>query len=119
MTAGMSTLNILDPERCWKEWIRLGSLTKVQNLFDLEGLRNPRTLRVPTLSAIEKAAYRWALENQEEARRDLEFAWASEGEVLTEERWIGFLVDKTKLAYFVQPRKIERYLEKHDLLQYA
>ena len=118
MTTGLGVISILDPERCWREWIRLGSLHKVQNKFEDEGLRNPRTLRVPTISAIEKAAYRWALENLEEAKKDLEYAWNQIGEVLTEERWQEFLVDKAKLAYFVQPKKIERFLEQHQL-EYA
>lgn len=116
MVAGMSTISILDPERCWREWIALGSLTKVMNLFEQEGLRNPQTQRVPTISAIEKAAYRWMLENLDEARRGLEFAWSSEGVILTDEKWNEFVIEKARLAYFVQPRKFERYLEQHNLV---
>lgn len=119
MTAGLLTISILDPERCWKEWIRLGSLSKVRDLFYDEGLRNPRTTRVPTLSAIEKAAYRWALENQEEAKIDLKHAWSTEGEILTDEDWRKFLADKANLAYFVQPRKARRFIERHGLEEYA
>src|SRR5215207_323588 len=74
MTAGINTMKLLDPQRCWTEWIRLGSLNRVRELFHDEGLRHPRTKVVPTISAIEKAAYRWALTNLDEARQDLEFA---------------------------------------------
>ena len=116
MTAGIRTISVLDPERCWREWVRLGSLNKVRNLFDDEGLRNPRTMRVPTISAIEKAAFRWALGNLEEARRDLVRAWQAEGEVLTDERWKEFLKDKAILAYYLQPRRLERFLEQHQLV---
>jgi len=85
MTVGMSAISILDPYRCWKEWIRLGSLNRVRDLFDNEGLKNRRTMKVPTISAIEKAAFRWALVNQDESKKDLTYAWQTEGEILTEE----------------------------------
>lgn len=116
MTVGISIFSILDPQRCWKEWIRLGSLNRVRNLFEDEGLRNPRTLRVPTISAIEKAAYRWALENQVESKEDMRYAWRTEGIEMAEETWREFLTDKAHLAYFVQPRKIQRFLEENQLV---
>jgi hypothetical protein len=116
MTAGMSTISILDPERCWREWMSLGSLPKVRNLLDKEGLKNRYTQRVPTISAIEKAAFRWMLENLEESRKGLEYAWSREGAILTDEKWNEFVVSAAKLAYFCQPRKLERFLEKHSLV---
>lgn len=116
MTVGMSAISILDPKRCWKEWIRLGSLNKVRNLLEKEGLRNPRTLRVPTISAIEKAAFRWALENLEEAKSDTTYAWKTEGIMMTEEMWKEFLADKARLAYFVQPRRKKNFLEENQLV---
>lgn len=116
MTVGMSIISILDPKRCWKEWIRLGSLNQVMRLFEDEGLRNPRTLRVPTISAIEKAAFRWALKNMDEAKVDLTYAWQTEGVMMTEEMWEEFLVSKGRLAYFVQPRKFQKFLEEHQLV---
>lgn len=116
MTVGVSVIAILDPKRCWKEWIRLGSLNKVRNLLNDEGLRNPKTLRVPTISAIEKAAFRWALENLEEAKRDTTYAWQTEGIMMTEEMWREFLANKARLAYFVQPRRVQSFLEEHNLV---
>lgn len=116
MTVGMSAIAILDPKRCWKEWIRLGSLNKVRNLLNDEGLRNPKTMRVPTISAIEKAAFRWALENLEEAKEDTTYAWQTEGIMMTEEMWKEFLADKARLAYFVQPRRVQSFLEEHNLV---
>lgn len=116
MTVGMNAISTLNPKRCWKEWIRLGSLSKVRDLFDREGLKNPATMRVPTISAIEKAAYRWAMENQAEAKQDLAYAWQSEGIMMTEEMWKDFLIKKSKLAYFVQPRRIKIFLEQNQLV---
>ena len=116
MTVGINTISVLDPQRCWKEWARLGSLNKVKRLFEEEGLRNPITMRVPTISAIEKAAYRWALTNQEEAKKDLSDAWKTEGIFMTEEMWRDFLAKKSHLAYFVQPRKRQRFLEENQLV---
>ena len=116
MTAGIKTLSILDPRRCWKEWMRLGSLTRVRDLFHGEGLRHPRTMKAPTISAIEKAAYRWALTNLDEAKEDLGFAWQAEGLMLTEEMWKQFLYDKAHLAYFVQPKKIQKFLEEMQVV---
>lgn len=115
MTPGLRTRGILDPERCWKLWIELGSLNKVKDQFAIEGLINPITMKPPTISAIEKAAYRWALENQEEARQDLSYSWGRVGEPLTDERWHEFLVSSAELAYFVQPAKIKRFIEENEL----
>ena len=115
MTPGIKIRTLLDPERCWKEWVRLESLKKVQDLFESEGLKNPKTMRVPTVSAIEKSAYRWALENQDQSKEDLRRAWSTIGEVLTEEKWKEFLIDKSGLAYFLQNKKREKFMEENDL----
>ena len=115
MTPGIPLRTVLDPERCWKEWVRLESLKKVQDLFESEGLRNPRTLRPPTISAIQKAAYRWALENQDQSKEDMRHAWSVVGEALTEEKWQEFLRTKAGLAYFLQPKKIDRFLQENGL----
>ena len=115
MTPGIPLRIVLDTERCWKEWVRLESLKKVQRLFESEGLRNPRTQRVPTISAIEKAAYRWALENLETSKEDLRKTWSTIGEPLTEEKWREFLKTTANLAYFLQNKKREDFMKEHDL----
>lgn len=116
MTTGLGVASILDPRQCWKDWIRLGSLAKIRDELQDKGVINQRTMKPPTISAIQKAAYRWALENQDEARKDLRYAWSEVGRVLTDADWRDFLADKARLAYFVQPRKLESFLEAHQLV---
>ena len=115
MTAGIPVRTYLNPERCWKEWVRLESLQKVRNLFESEGLINQRTQRPPTISAIQKSAYGWALENLEYSKEDLRHAWGTIGEVLTEEKWKEFLLSKAKLAYFLRPERLEKFIRENEL----
>lgn len=119
MTAGVKKVKLLDTKRCWKDWMRLGSLNKVQESLEKEGLINQETMRPPTPAGIEKAAFRWALENQNEARKDLEYAWHEIGMVLTDKDWKQFLTDKAKLTYYATPIKLQNFLVLHKLSQYA
>jgi len=115
MTAGVKKVKLLDTKRCWKDWMRLGSLNKVRSLLEI----NPQTMKLPTPSGIEKAAFRWALTNQTEARKDLAFAWQEIGMVLTDEDWKKFLVDKAGLIHYDSPGRLHEFLVENELLQYA
>lgn len=120
MPAGLKNKGFLNPEECWKDWhIHEGSLRKIQEKMLREGRTNPKTGNPPTKSGIEKAAFTWALENQDEARKDLEYAWEKEGVILTDEAWKQFLVSAAKLVHHQRPGRYERFLIQNGLLEYA
>lgn len=119
MPAGLRNRGYLDPEMCWKEWcIHSGSLKATQEKFYSQGIRNPRNDEPPTKSGIEKAAFFWAIQNQDEARKDLEYAWLKEGQVLTDERWKKFLASASRLVFFQRPRRHEEFLHNNGLAEY-
>ena len=119
MAAGLMSRGWLDPKRCWKDWhVRLGSLNKVQDDYLRKGEFNQKTGRPPTLSGIQKAAYSWALRNQEEARKDLEYAWMKEGVILTEEDWKKAMVRAARLIFHQRPKRFDRFIVQNGLHQY-
>jgi hypothetical protein len=110
MPAGIGNKGLLDPKQCWKDWnLELGTLNAVREKLRKQGVINPSTGEPPTASAIEKAAFSWAIHNQEEARRDLAQAWRNFGYVLTDEEWRSFLGRASNLVYYQRPRKLERF----------
>ncbi len=114
MPAGLKNKQFLDPKQCWKDWnIHEGSLGAVQKKLVREGNLNPKTDQPPTISGIEKAAFAWALENQEEARKDLEFAWSREGHVLTEEDWREFLRNAARLVFYQRPNRLQNFMSEN------
>lgn len=114
--AGLKNKGFLDPKQCWKEWhIHAGSLGAVQDKFLKDGLINEKTGNAPTKSGIEKAAFSWALQNQIEARKDLEYAWEKEGFVLADANWKQFLFDAARLVFHQRPRRFQRFIEQNDL----
>ena len=116
MAAGLHGRGFLDPKECWKRWhVHHGSLNKVQESFLREGKINRNTGNPPTISAIEKSAFSWALHNQEEARKDLEYAWRNEGFILTDSEWTGFVLKAAKLVYYQRPKKLQRFVVQNGL----
>lgn len=115
MRAGLRSKGFLDPKECWELWHKTGSLNGVQNYFVQHGRLNPKTGNPPTKAGIEKAAFSWVLENQEQARIDLSHAWKAEGEILTDEKWKEFLFGVSKLVYHQRPGKFERFVVSNEL----
>jgi hypothetical protein len=112
--AGLKNKQFLDPKQCWKVWhVSGGSLGAVQIQLVREGKINPKTDRPPTKSGIEKAAFGWALENQSEARKDLEFAWSKQGVILKEEDWREFLKNAARLVFYQRPNRLEEFLSRN------
>lgn len=110
MTTGLMNRGMLNPKQCWKDWsIHLGTLQAVRDKLKEEGNVNPKTGEPPTISAIEKAAYRWAIYNQEEARRDLEYAWSKEGVIVTDGKWLDFIEKASGLVFYQRPKKLARF----------
>lgn len=116
MAAGLRGRLIVDPYTCWKKWhVELGTLRKVREYYRKEGIVNPRTGEPPTKRAIEMSAFNWALNNPEEARKDLDKAWQREGFVLTDDEWGLTLYKFAKACYYQRPGKFRRYVESHNL----
>lgn len=116
MPAGLLNRGFLDGKTCWKMWhVTEGSLGEVQKKFLADGKINEKTGRAATKSGIQKAAFSWAIMNQKEARKDLEFAWAKLGHILTDEDWKTFLVNAGKLVFHQRPRKLQEFLIGNDL----
>jgi len=114
MTPGIGLKKFLDPETCWKDWIvRFGSLGKVRAELLRRGVVNEKTGNPPTRSAIEKAAFMWAADHHEEARKDLDYAWRNAGQILTDEKWREFIVGAAKLAYHQRPIRFEEFCKKY------
>lgn len=114
MTTGLRS-TYLDPKECWKSWIELGSLNKVQAKYIREDVRSPRTGTYPIIQAIEKAAKRWAINNPEEARKDLAYAWQVKGEILTEEKWNTWLNSAVRNVLGRSQPSLRRYVVRHGL----
>lgn len=116
MPAGLRNRGFLDPKTCWKEWhVTEGSLKAVQEKFLKQGLINDKTNNAPTKSGIQKAAFSWAIKNQAEAHKDLEYAWKRAGFVLTDEDWKQFLRDAARLTFYQRPRRLKEFLSQNGL----
>ena len=120
MVAGLRQESLVDEKRCWEEWARLGSLGEVSLLFEREGIKNQVKGTPPTKSTIQKAGYRYALKNQEDARRTLAAAWRNRNkpEILTEEKWKVILARGAKLA-IPDRKRYESFIAQNALQAYA
>lgn len=114
MTTGLRG-TYLDPKDCWKSWIELGSLGKVQAKYIKQDLKSPYTGRYPIIQAIEKSAKRWAVNNIEEARKDLTYAWQRRGEVLTDEKWNIWLNSAVHNIFNGSTAGLRRYIVRYGL----
>ncbi len=115
MRAGLMGKKLLDTKECWELWHKIGSLKGVQNYLLQKGVINQRTGRPVTVAGIEKAAFTWALENQETARKDLSYAWQQEGFILTDDEWRKFLVKKARLIFYQRPGRFGKFISDNGL----
>lgn len=116
----------LDDKYCWKAWITnpKSSLVKVTDQLAAEGKVGGFTGRRFTPTNIRVAAFRWAieLENQAEARKDLEFrVMTKRGKTVSDEEWKQFLYMAVKLVYNGKARtkKLAQYIARNGLQQYV
>lgn len=110
---------ILEPQKCWEDWIRLGSLTKVRNEYEEAGLVSRRTGSAPNESAIQKSAYVYALGNLNVAKERFEFECRERGIVPTEEMWKKKLYRIAWLLYYQRPGRMSEFVSEHGLEAYA
>ena len=119
MTVFFTQGKLLDPQKCWEDWIELGSLVKVQRKYTQEGLVNPNTGVSPNPSAIQKAAYAYAVENIDVARERFFHEARELGHVPTEEDWKKKLHKVGWLLYYQRPNRWEEFVIEHGLEEYA
>lgn len=119
MTIGIAAPNLLDERECWSKWIELGSLERVRREYQRTGVLNKRTGDPPTISAIQKAAYRWVLKNLEEAREQIKHEWEKEGRFLTDDEWKKYHYRILRITYYQTPVKLKKLIAQHGLREYA
>lgn len=100
----------LDGKTCWDEYIRWGSFSKAASRF-----KNPNTLRRVTPAAVERAAYKWAIDNPDVAKSDWQRYCLATGVPPTDERWLERVYRMIKVAYYYNPSKLKKYLEKYSI----
>lgn len=110
---------LLIPEKCWSDWIELGSLQKVREKYAFEGMLNPITGLPPTVSAIQKSAYTYALENVPQAKEAYEYETKRQGFEPSEDDWKKRLYSIARLVYYQRLHKLDKFVEVHGLQKYA
>lgn len=99
MAIGIRYSEFLDGQRCFELWVITGSLYKTQKILQDEGVFNPKTERIPTVMGIWNAAWRWGLENKDEAKKMVADVYRANGEILSDEEWKEMLDDKAMYLY--------------------
>ena len=112
-------IQILDPESCWNDWIALGSLAKVRRKYEHDGIVSPRTRSAPNESAIQKAAFKYALQNPDVAKQRFEHECIKNGTPPTEEMWKERWYRIGRLLYYQRPNRLKSFIEQYGLEKYA
>ena len=120
MAPGLRNKGYLNPKECWKDWnVNLGSLGEVQKDHLSKRKTHPVTDQAPSKSGIEKAAFGWALYHQDEARKDLEYAWQRQGVILTDEDWYRWLINAASLFFYRRPIPFNKFVAQFGLQRYV
>jgi hypothetical protein len=122
MTVFFNQDKVLDPERCWSDWIELGSLGKVRKHYNKIGIVSTRTGECPNESAIQKAAYTWAVSSPETlqvAKERFEFECRERAIIPSDEMWNEKLYKIGRLLYYQRANRMKEFIEMHGLQAYA
>lgn len=114
-----SSLQILDPKQCWDDWIALGSLRKVRRKYQHEGLISSRTGAAPNESAIQKAAYNYAINHIEEMKERFDYEYMKDGRIPTDDEWKRRLYRVGYLLFYQRKSRLQEFINKHGLQAYA
>ena len=97
------------------------SLQKVSLQLEAEGTVSPKTKKRFTPTAIRHAAWRWALqgENQETAYKDVRERMAKNGRIISSEDWKKIMVENATFVWGQTPHKLNKFIEKFNLQNYA
>lgn len=114
-----NSFQVLDPEQCWNDWISLGSLRKVRRKYQHEGLISSRTGETPNESAIQKAAYNYAINHIEEMKERFDYEYMKDGRIPTEDEWKKRLYRIGYLLFYQRKSRLQEFINKHGLQAYA
>ena len=110
----------LDEERCWREWRQKGSsLTKVAKKLESEGFISQRTGKRFSSTSILHAAWRFAVNNPDEAYEIEMYHQQTMGAVFTEDEWKRALVQGAKFVYAQSQKKLSRFIAQRGLQAYV
>lgn len=107
-------LYMLDNKECFEYWVEIGTLRKVAMVFEREGRINPLTDRPYTFIAVWMAAYKWVLENPDEAWK----IYQEKGSPLSKEQWEKFLTAKAAYIFKERPNYFKEWLLENKFEKY-
>lgn len=96
MTITSKQRKLVNDKETFLLWVELGTLEKVQNHYNTQGIINPRTEKPLSSQAIWTSAMRWVLENPVEAK---EYYDAGEGLPLSQDEWELWLIQRAFMVY--------------------
>lgn len=114
--------HLLNPERCWNDWLEHGSLMNVRRKYAFEGYLNPTTGKPPTISAIQKSAYTWIIQNPDRIRLAKErymYEHKRKGIIATDDMWKEKLFNIGRLLFYQRPDRLRQFIAQHGLQKYA
>lgn len=114
--------SVIDGKRCWDMWWKEGlSLKKVSEKLETEGVVSPYTNRKFTPTAIRYAAWKWALdaENQQAAYQDVRQRIAAKGRIITDEDWKKIMVESARFIWGQTPKKVDQFVSYFGLQKYT
>lgn len=97
--------SFLSREKCFYLWMELGSVRKVCNYLEKEGITNPTTNKPPSNAGVRIAAYKFALHNPEKARMEYVRRFGLFG-IGQEDVWCKYL---TRKATAFLTTNVDRY----------
>lgn len=108
----------LDDKLAYDLWRSAGTLAKAQSTLAEMGILSPLTERVYSTTAISCAAWRYALDNEDIARRDMEQEYRAEGLELDEEffqlqlvKYAMYTYSPTNFRRWVRDTNREKYID--------
>jgi len=110
----------LNPKFAFLCWWYLGSKEKASEyLFNYREITNIRGGKIHTI-ALDKIAWKWVLENPDEARPFFEADYAKLNRVLDDETWNRVLVNKAQVVYKkYDETDFEFFIKSNDFGRYA
>lgn len=96
-------------------WVTMGtgrSLGGLRRFCEAEGILNPVLHTPPSLMGLEKAIYRWAIQNVEKSYEIFNTSQRDEGNFHTLPEWRDFLRDKFRSAYQYDDNQRKKFLKK-------
>ena len=114
MAIGKSRTDKLNAEECFMLWFKLGALEKVSRHLAMEGKINLKTNKAFSVTAIQRQAYKWIIENSQEARGYFEKA----GLKFSDDNWNIFLIKRALWVYNTSRRRFMDWVDRMNFRRY-